>query len=188
MTFRCVASNGGFFALPCAVRDEKFPFDLIAVDLEKKAQICAITSDTQSIHHSCHCSFCGDETAIHSKNRTCPICGRTCRKSYERDTCQINRKQFVPKHKSGIESIEPCGNTTESESQKNKKQYDLNVNNVLNLLRNEDESEIKSLDSEDEFENQPPTQNVENNVAEDLNDIVMTFLLSKIKIKKRLKF
>lgn len=32
-------------------------------------------------------------------------------KSYERDTCQINRKQFVPAHKSGIESIEPYGNT-----------------------------------------------------------------------------
>ncbi|KYQ60124.1 hypothetical protein ALC60_00530 [Trachymyrmex zeteki] len=114
MTFRCAASNGGFFSLPCAVRDEKFPFDLIAVDLGKKAQICAITSDTQSIHHSCHCSFCGDETAIHSKNPTCPICGRTCRKSYERDTCQINRKQFVPEHKSGIESIESCGNTAEN--------------------------------------------------------------------------
>lgn len=35
-------------------------------------------------------------------------------KSYERDTCQINRKQFVPGHKSGIESIEPCGNTAGS--------------------------------------------------------------------------
>jgi len=58
MTFRNAASNGGFFALLHAVRDEKFSFDLIAVDSGKKAQICAITLDTQSIHHSCHCSFC----------------------------------------------------------------------------------------------------------------------------------
>ncbi|TGZ36983.1 Uncharacterized protein DBV15_12397 [Temnothorax longispinosus] len=40
------------------------------LDSGKKAQICAITSDTQSIHHSCHCSsFRGDETAIHSTRR-----------------------------------------------------------------------------------------------------------------------
>lgn len=42
------------------------------------------------------------------------VCGRTYQKSYERDTCQINHKQFVLENKSGIESIEPCGNTAGS--------------------------------------------------------------------------
>jgi len=61
----------------------------------------------------------------------------------------------------------------------------LNVNNVLNLLRNGNESEIE--DFEDELENQSPTQNVEKNVIEDLND-GDDFFIIKGKDKKKIKF
>ena len=61
----------------------------------------------------------------------------------------------------------------------------MNVNNVLNLLRNGNESEIE--DFEDELENQSPTQNVEKNVIEDLND-GDDFFIIKDKDKKKIKF
>ncbi|KYN39272.1 hypothetical protein ALC56_06349 [Trachymyrmex septentrionalis] len=195
MTFRCAALNGGFFVLPCAVRDEKFPFDLIAVDLGKKAQICAITSDTQSIHHSCHCSFCGDETrrytrriqrprfaAEHVENLTSgtPV-KLTANNLYRSTKAESNRlnlvgipqkKRYIGRRDCGrkalIAQTSPRGQST---ARFTSRPINLAVESRESVQPAASSAIVAvCLDSEDELKNQSPTQNVEKNVTEDLND------------------